>query len=181
MGSTTGRGRGPWLPVKKVRGAVIHLPTNFRENSVMYTINVQCFSLKKQWNACIVVYIVYTMLFRTGYCSIHVNFILTNTHLHDFLSLVAQYTGNIGKKYSIAFAKSYRAIWQLEMANLGPARGPKRADTGRAGPENPGPRALRDETGLMIFYLRFLCSLCAGRLVVTRELCIVVTCKCVVY
>ena len=69
----------------------------------------------------------------------------------------------------------------LEMANLGPARGPKRADTGRTGPENPGPRALRAETGLMIFYLRFICSLCAGRLVVTRELRIVVTCKCVVY
>ena len=67
------------------------------------------------------------------------------------------------------------------MANLGPARGPKLAYTGRAGPENPGPRALRTETGLKIFYLRFLCSLCAGRLVVTRELCIVVTCKCVVY
>ena len=58
-----------------------------------------------------------------------------------------------------------------------------RAETGRAGlgPENPGPRALRAETGLMIFYLRFLCALCAGRSVVTRELCIVVTCKCVVY
>ena len=55
-------------------------------------------------------------------------------------------------------------VYILEMANLGPARGPKRADT-----------------GLMIFYLRFLCSLCAGRLVVTRELCVVVTCKCVVY
>ena len=55
-----------------------------------------------------------------------------------------------------------------------------RAETGRAGlgPENPGPRA---ETGLMIFYLRFLCALCAGRWVITRELCIVVTCKCVVY
>ena len=45
----------------------------------------------------------------------------------------------------------------------------------------PGPRALRAETGLMIFYLRFLSALCAGRWVVTRELCIVVTCKCVVY
>ena len=42
------------------------------------------------------------------------------------------------------------------------------AETGRAGPENPGPRALRAETGLIIFYLRFLCALCAGRLVVTR-------------
>ena len=51
-----------------------------------------------------------------------------------------------------------------------------RATRGRAGPENPGPRALRAETGLMIFYLRFLCALCAGRWVVTRELCIVVTC-----
>ena len=64
------------------------------------------------------------------------------------------------------------------MAKLGPARGPE-----RAGPENPGPRALRAETGLMIFYLRFLCASCAGRWVVTRKLCIVVTCKlkCVVY
>ena len=34
-------------------------PPIFRENSVMYTItrNVQCFSLKNQWNACIVMYI----------------------------------------------------------------------------------------------------------------------------
>ena len=45
----------------------------------------------------------------------------------------------------------------------------------------PGPRALRAETGLMIFYLRFLTALSAGRWVVTRELYIVVTCKCVVY
>ena len=52
--------------------------------------------------------------------------------------------------------------FRLEMAKLGPARGPKRAGPGRAGlgPENPGPRALRAETGLMIFYLRFLCALC---------------------
>ena len=50
---------------------------------------------------------------------------------------------------------------------------------GRAGSENPGPLALRAETGLMIFYLRFFCALCAGRWVVTRKLCIVVTCKCV--
>ena len=63
----------------------------------------------------------------------------------------------------------------LEMVRPGPARGP-----GRAGPEDPGPRALRAETDLMIFYLRFLCALCAGRWVVTRELYIVVTCKCVV-
>ena len=48
-------------------------------------------------------------------------------------------------------------------------------------PEDPGPRALRAETGLMIFHLRFLCALCARRWVVTRELCIVVTYKCVVY
>ena len=37
----------------------------------------------------------------------------------------------------------------LEMVKLGPARGPK-----RAGPENPGPRALRAETGLMIFLFK---------------------------
>ena len=35
----------------------------------------------------------------------------------------------------------FDVYYQLDMANLGPARGPKRADTGRAGPENPGPRA----------------------------------------
>ena len=35
-------------------------------------------------------------------------------------------------------------IYDIEMA------------TGRAGPENPSPRALRAETGLMIFYLRIL-------------------------
>ena len=48
----------------------------------------------------------------------------------------------------------------------------------RDGQTRPGPRA---ETGLIIFYLRFLCALCSGRWVVTRELCIVVTCKCVAY
>ena len=58
------------------------------------------------------------------------------------------------------------------MATGRAARGPS-----RAGPENPGPRALRAETGLMNFHLRVLCALCAGRWVVTRELCIVVTCK----
>ena len=62
-------------------------------------------------------------------------------------------------------------MYRIEMAKLGPVRGPKRAGPG---PENPGPRALRAETGLMIFYLRFLCALCAGRWVVTMELCIVV-------
>ena len=45
----------------------------------------------------------------------------------------------------------------------------------RAGPENPGLRALRAETGLMIFHLRVLCALCANRWVVTGELCIVIT------
>ena len=33
------------------------------------------------------------------------------------------------------------------MANLGPARGPKQADTGRGGPENPGPRAFKGRNG----------------------------------
>ena len=46
----------------------------------------------------------------------------------------------------------------------------------RAGPENPGPPALRAETGLMIFYLRFLCALCAGRWKCTWD-CITV-CAC---
>ena len=38
---------------------------------------------------------------------------------------------------------------KLEMATGRAARGPD-----RAGPENPGPRALRAETGLKIFYLQ---------------------------
>ena len=38
----------------------------------------------------------------------------------------------------------------------GPGR--PRAGSGWAGPENPGPRALRAETGLKIFYLRVLCA-----------------------
>ena len=59
----------------------------------------------------------------------------------------------------------------LEMVNLGPALGPKRADTGRAGPENPGPRAFTDRNGPNDFFiLKFLCSLCAGRWVVKRGL-----------
>ena len=44
---------------------------------------------------------------------------------------------------------------ELEMVNLGPARGPKRAGTGLAGPglkiQARGP--LRAETGLMIFFI----------------------------
>ena len=59
---------------------------------------------------------------------------------------------------------------QLEMVNLGPARGPKRADTGRAWPKNPGPRAFTGRNGPHNFYLRFFCSLCPGGWVVTREL-----------
>ena len=38
-------------------------------------------------------------------------------------------------------------LFGLEMANLGPASGPKRVDTGRAGPENPGPRAFTCRNG----------------------------------
>ena len=60
MGSATGGagGNGPQR-TDWGGGSVMHLPPpHFWENSVMYTINVQCFSLKKkQWNACIVVYI----------------------------------------------------------------------------------------------------------------------------
>ena len=33
------------------------------------------------------------------------------------------------------------------MVNLGPACGPKRADTGRAWPENPGPQAFTGRNG----------------------------------
>ena len=35
------------------------------------------------------------------------------------------------------------------------ARGPARAGAGRAGPENPGPRAVRAETGLKTFIESF--------------------------
>ena len=46
-------------------------------------------------------------------------------------------------------------VSELEMVNLGPARGPKRAGTGRAGPglkiQASGP--LRAETGLIIFFI----------------------------
>ena len=71
------------------------------------------------------------------------------------------------------------------MVRPGPARGPGRAWPGRGGPGLRiqarwpyGPK--RAEKGLMMFYLRFLCALCAGRWVVTRELCMFVTCKGVV-
>ena len=53
----------------------------FRENSVMYTINVQCFSLKKTVE-CMHSSVHCTMLFSTGYCSIHV---YSQIHLHDLL------------------------------------------------------------------------------------------------
>ena len=43
------------------------------------------------------------------------------------------------------------------MVNLGPARGPKRAGTGRAGPENPGPWAFTGRNGPnYYFYLRVI-------------------------
>ena len=45
-----GGARGPWpIQILPGGGAVMHLapPPDFRKNSVMYTINVQCFSLKK--------------------------------------------------------------------------------------------------------------------------------------
>ena len=38
----------------------------------------------------------------------------------------------------------------------GPGR--PRAGPGRAGPENPGPRASRAQTGLKFFYLKVLCA-----------------------
>ena len=42
----------------------------------------------------------------------------------------------------------------------GNGQGGPRASAGRAGPgpENPGPRALRAQTGLKFFYLRVLCA-----------------------
>ena len=52
--------RGPWPPPPRFHsggGSNAFGPLDFRKNSVMYTINVQCFSLKKQWNAYIIVYI----------------------------------------------------------------------------------------------------------------------------
>ena len=64
------------------------------------------------------------------------------------------------------------------MATGRAVRGP-----GRAGPENPGPRALRAETGLMIFL--FKSPLCIMRWPLGSNMgitvCNVVTCKCVVY
>ena len=52
---------GPWPPPRFYSGGggsnAFGPPPDFRKNSVMYTINVQCFSLKKQWNAYIIVYI----------------------------------------------------------------------------------------------------------------------------
>ena len=51
------------------------------------------------------------------------------------------------------------------MVNLGPARGPKRADTGRAGPENPGPRAFTGRNGPNDFLFKipmFIFALGAG-------------------
>ena len=59
--------------------------------------------------------------------------------------------------------KPYTSI--VEMVNLGPARGPKRADTGRAGPENPGPRAFTGRNGPKDFIFKtslFIVALGAG-------------------
>ena len=70
----------------------------------------------------------------------------------------------------------YIRVFVVEMARLGPTRGP-----GRARAWKSRPAGLTGRNGRNDFYLRFLCALCAGRCVVTRELCIVVTCKCVVY
>ena len=47
----------------------------------------------------------------------------------------------------------YNIIYKLEMATGRASRGQS-----RAGPENPGPRASRAETGLKIFYLKVLCA-----------------------
>ena len=77
------------------------------------------------------------------------------------------------------FAPEFTSHLIVEMATGRAHRGP---GPPRAGPvlkiQARGP--YRAKTGLMIFYLRFLCALCAGRWVVTRELCIVVTCICCV-
>ena len=45
------------------------------------------------------------------------------------------------------------SVLYLEMATGRAARGP-----GRAGPENPGQRASRAQTGLKFFYLKVLCN-----------------------
>ena len=48
MGSATGVARGAMAPKERTgEGSNAFGPPNFRENSVMYTINVQCFVLKK--------------------------------------------------------------------------------------------------------------------------------------
>ena len=59
MGSATGGAMAPPPDFTRGGGPVMHLaPPDFRKNFVMYTIiNVQCLSLKKQWNAYIIVYI----------------------------------------------------------------------------------------------------------------------------
>ena len=52
------------------------------------------------------------------------------------------------------FTRMYETyVYIVEMVNLGPARGPKRADTGRAGPENPGPRAFTGRNGPNDFFV----------------------------
>ena len=54
---------------------------------------------------------------------------------------------NLTISYSARFVKTlYKVYSRLEMA------------TGRAGPENPGPRASRAQTGLKFFYLKVLCA-----------------------
>ena len=93
---------------------------------------------------------------------------------------------NLQYHNSIIFRMRWRSGLQrrdaLKSVRLrdGKTRPGPRAETGRAWKSRPA--GLTGRTGLMLFfYLRFLCALCAGRWVVTRELCIVVTCKCVVY
>ena len=67
----------------------------------------------------------------------------------------------------------------VEMANLGPARGPKRADAGRAGPENPGPRAFTGRNGPNDFLFKI--PLFIVRWALGRNKGIMNSCKCVVY
>ena len=94
-GPPRGGGQGGNGPPKFWGASNAFGPPNFWKNFVMYTINMQCFLfvffVEQKTVECMhsVHCIVHTMLFTTGYCSIHV---YSQTYLHDLL--VAHYTGN---------------------------------------------------------------------------------------
>ena len=85
--------RGAMAPPPRILlggGPIMHLAPhpNFSGNSVFYKINVLFFFEKKV--ECMHRSVHCTLLFISGYCSIHV---YSQTHLHDLL--VAHYTGNM--------------------------------------------------------------------------------------